>query len=124
MAIIRFNDGTTTECNGATGIKLWHILQGNAEPTPKEEKIAMKVKKIYLNWREAPDDYIEERFAVIAPMVISHWMVEGTPSGQHQHGSIGLATRPMPGDSFTLDFCKKWGLWEKGKPTALARRHM
>lgn len=126
MAVLRFSDGKSANVNSATGLRIWQILNDQVDDaSDKEMAICDRVHKIYLNWRNAPDDYIKAHFDRIAPIAISAWMVESTPIGsQHQHTSIGIPTRPEPGDNFNREFCKKWGLLKNGVATPLARRYM
>lgn len=124
MAYIVFNDRKTDQVDAAKGLHVWQVLNGYAEPDdPNDEKYCSRVRKIYLNYRNAPDDYIKERFDIIAPMVIGKWMVDSRPIGNGQHTSMGIPTRPQPNDTWNWQFSKKWGLIRNGEATELAKKY-
>lgn len=126
MAWIKFNDGKDAKCSAETGRRIWDILNGNAEPDEREEAVANRVAKIYLNWHNAPDDYIEKHKDSIFRKAVCEWIVGEDTIG----GAFGVAeqkravfTRPEPNDKENLAFCKKWGLLKGGQATALARQY-
>jgi hypothetical protein len=86
------------------GLKVWNILQGTAEP--EDEKQAMycnKVVKIYLNWREAPDDYVRQHLHAIIPLALNEWRVD------EQRVPVKPATE------FAWDFARRHELWAHGR---------
>lgn len=102
MAYIKFHDGRTVTVSAEKGIAAWEVLTGKVEPTPEQEKFALSIKRIYLNYRNAPDDYIEQNFHHIKPQVLADWVVDRN----------GEPLRPS--DDFGWKFAKRWGL--KFKP--------
>ena len=59
MAYIRYINGKGGVINKDKALAIWNVLQGNAVPTPAQEKFCLTVKKIYLNKYTAPDDYLK-----------------------------------------------------------------
>jgi hypothetical protein len=111
MAIIFLNNNTRQEINSAKGRAIWLVLNGEDEGTPEQLAYARRVSKLYLNWRKAPDSYIEAHFEQIARMVLSEWDVnrDGTP------------TRPSKGDERIWSLSRQMGLYDKGSITNAGR---
>lgn len=68
MALVKFFDGRGVELSAEKGLAIWQVLNGQLEPTHEQEKFCEKVLKIYLNWRNAPDDYVLDRLPVLRSM--------------------------------------------------------
>jgi hypothetical protein len=100
MAQIVFSNGKNANVSAEKGRAIWNVLTGKAEGDAAQQKFALTVKKIYLNWRNAPDDYLLQNKDIIAPMVMSNWMV--TPQGK--------PTRPEPTDKDTIRVSRILGL--------------
>lgn len=98
MAFVQFTDGTGVNVSAEKGLMIWDVLTGKVEPTAEQERFILKVNKICLDWRTAPDDYIERHLDTIKDSAINEWMVSrnGTPT--------------RPADDFGWKFAKKWGL--------------
>lgn len=98
VANIKLHDGRTVTVPADKAITAWNILTGKIEATPEQEKFVLSIKKIYLNYRNAPDDYIEQHFAIIKEQAMADWEVDrnGTPL--------------RPTDDFGWKFSKRWGL--------------
>lgn len=131
MAFIRFTDGHDEVVDAETGEVVWQVLNGELEATKEQSAYCERIKKIYLNWRKAPDSYIEAYKEYIFPMVVSQFMVRGEPRPTSptdkspgkiiSHGEI---TRPEPNDLVAVAFCKKWGLVDNnGYATKLAKSY-
>lgn len=124
MAYLVFSDRKTDQVDAVKGRHVWQVLKGQAEPDDdKDTEYCARVHKIYLNYYNAPDDYIRERFDIIAPMVIGRWMVRAFKSESGQHTSDGVPTLPEPGDTWNWKFSEKWGLIKDGRATDLARKY-
>lgn len=112
MAYILHTDGTREVRSEAEAEKLWLIKVGRARPTTKAQEkyvelIRQTVTKVKLNYRTAPDDYIRANFDEVMENALRDWVVDRR----------GNPTRPQ--SDFDLAFAIKWGLWYRGKPTAL-----
>lgn len=125
MAYIIFNDRTTGNVNAVKGRHIWEVLNGQTEPDDDAEaEYCARVHKIYLNWRNAPDDYIEQRKDILFPMVAGKLMALGLSAEEHgKHTSTGEPTRPEPGNAELIAFCEKWGLVKNGRITNLATKY-
>lgn len=111
MAYIVFHDDRRAAVSAEKGRALWDVLTGKKEGDPAQQKFAMTVKKLYLNWRNAPDDYLLQNKDLIAPMVQRYWMVEGTPTSKKgEHTSTGKLTRPDPTDLDAIRVSRLLGL--------------
>lgn len=112
MAYVQYIDGTRELRSEAEAKKLWLIKVGRARPqTPAQKKyvsfIRKTIKKIRLNYRTAPEEYIKANIHDIVPMALANWMVN----------KKGQPIRPATKDD--MEFAVKYGLWNQGKPTAL-----
>lgn len=124
MALVRFNNGEReSKLTPESGAELWSVLNGETEGNEKQQAFCEKVSKVYLNWHNAPDSYIRERLDIIAPMVMSSWMVKGWKTADGKLVSDGTVTRPEPSDLEGWAFGKKWGLLKNGQLTDLGRRY-
>lgn len=112
MAYVVFTDGKKSNISAEQGLGIWQVLNGEIEGDEKQQEFCRKVEKIYLNWRNAPDNYIKANFDLIMPMALSDWMVN----------EKGQPTEPETGNDFAWKFAKRWGLWEYG-PTKLVKEY-
>lgn len=107
MAIIRFNNGKEESVSPETGASVWLVLCGEVDPTKEQENFMLRVKNVHLNWRNAPDSYIQKRFDMILQFALADW-------------SVNRAGKPVrPQGEFAWAFAKRWGLWENGRPSSL-----
>lgn len=113
MAMIRLENGDNMEITAEVGAQVWLVLNAEIEGTKEQQEFAETVKKLYLNWRNAPDSYIQERLADIIPMATSGWVISR---------DTNKPLRPEPGDEQAWAFAKRWGLWENGQKTQLVDR--
>lgn len=112
MAYILHIDGTRELRSEAEAEKLWLIKVGRARPaTPAQENyiklIRSTIRKVKLNYRTAPDEYIRANFDEVIEEALKSWSVDRR----------GNPTRPQT--DWDLAFAIKWGLWYRNKPTAL-----
>lgn len=99
MAHIELNDGKRTSITSEQGAKIWEILQGRREPDNKAQELYVsKIRRIYLNWRNAPDDYIEQNYDYVTRMAMVDWITDDS----------GKPIRPSDNSGFA--FAKQWGL--------------
>jgi len=68
MALCKLASGQGIELTAEKGLAIWQVLQGQVEPTPEQEAFCMKVTKIYLNWHNAPLDYLLDRLSILREM--------------------------------------------------------
>lgn len=110
MAVVRLADGQDKTLTTEKGLALYRVLKGLDEPANEQmEKWAIRTKKIYLNWRNAPDYYLIERKEALRDILMGYWM----------RNRVGNYTRPDPGDAVALHVSKVLGLWEHGKSTSI-----
>lgn len=112
MAYILHTDGTREVRSEAEAEKLWLIKVGRARPTNEAQEKYVKlirstIKKVKLNWRTAPDEYIRANFDEVIEAALQNWSVDRS----------GNPLRPQT--DWDLAFAIKWGLWYRNKPTAL-----
>lgn len=112
MAYIQYTNGAREFRSEAEAEKLWLIKVGRAAPqTPAQEayvkQIRKRIKRVYLDYRTAPEAYIQAHLSEIVLRAISSWIVDRK----------GRPTRPATKED--LDFAIKYGLFARGKPTAL-----
>lgn len=91
------------------GVFLWKSLK--QIETITDEALLNKlagIKRVFLNWHTAPDDYINEHLDAIIPMALNDWMVDR---------KTGRPTRPQSKNA--RDFADKFGLTVYGVPTSL-----
>lgn len=109
MAFIRYKAGTRRLIPEKLGLSVWLVLHGYQEPADeKQSDFVAAVEEVVLNWHSAPDEYIKHNFADVAEKMIGEWRVD----------LFGRPSRPDYGPDLRL--AEKWGLWARGKPTALA----
>ena len=112
MAYVEFIDGQRQLYRKPDDIRrlvlVWRVITGQEkQPDPVTKLYASKVKKVRLNWHEAPEDYVRWNLNEILPSALREWAVD-------VHGNV-----LRPGNSRAWDFAKKYGLWKGGKPTPL-----
>lgn len=104
MAVVIFQDGEKRELAPAIALKIWEVLTGVSEPSG-EQQIAFcnRVKRLYLNWRTAPEAYIRDHWETIVPLMLSGWRVnrQGQPI--------------MPDSESDWTLSRAWGLYEHGR---------
>lgn len=113
MAYLELTNGKKQSISGKQGLFLWKALHDPASLDDAQAARLKQVKAVYLAWRDAPDDYIEENLKGIIPLALNDWAV---------NPQTGKPTRP--GDDFSWKFARRWGLWENGQPTELASSGM
>jgi hypothetical protein len=74
MAFIRLSNGQEQALKPKAGAELWKVLNGETEGNEKQQAVAANVKKIYLNWRNAPDSYLDDRAAFLREIIILQFM--------------------------------------------------
>jgi hypothetical protein len=110
MAHIVYKSGIKKSLPHKQAVILWKTLRNTNNLTPAQKAKVSQIEAVYLNYREAPDEYVEENLRRIIPMVVGGWIVDVQ----------GKPLRPQGRED--LEFAKRWGLWFKGKPTDLALR--
>lgn len=118
MAVVHFHDGRKEIVSPEVGASIWKVLNGEIEPTKEQVKFCAQVTRVFLNWSNAPDSYIEKHLAVIASQIVGSWMVAYGVGG----GSI-RPTRPEPSDTEMIAFCERWGLTVNGYASQLATKY-
>lgn len=110
MAILYFLNGEKKTVSPEQGAMAWMVLTGEKDPSPEQEKFVSRIADITLNWRNAPDSYIQKYEKMIMEFAVGEWMVnmQGHPT--------------KPEDDFGWTFAKKWGLWDNLGMTDKARR--
>ena len=114
MAVISFVDGHKEVAKPATGLKIWEVLNGEREGSEDEQELCSQIKRLCLDWRTAPDSYVQANFDAIVHLHFGDWMCD----------DIGRLTRPDPARPGAVAFADKWGLMYLSIPTALARKHL
>lgn len=110
MALVEYIDGKRELSRDRDKVKrlvlAWRALVGeDKDPDPDIAVYAKTIKRIRLNWHEAPEDYIRWNLNEILPQVLNEWAVD-------------MKGKPLrPGNSRSWDFAKRYGLWKAGKPT-------
>jgi hypothetical protein len=107
MAHLVFKNGSKKAVSAEQGLKIWQNLR---DPTGADERqlaYLSTVSAIFLNWRNAPDDYIQENLKSIIPIALNEWKYtrQGKPA--------------RPDTDYAWRFAKRWGLWLNGMPTVL-----
>lgn len=110
MAFITYIDGRREFKAEDEAVKLWRILDGQAAPMNEAQEryvksIRRNIKKVVLDYRNAPEDYIRKNLHKLLPYILSDWVVDRT----------GKPLRP--GNSAQWSFAKKYGLWKGHKPS-------
>lgn len=107
MAILYKLDGSKQFVSKEQGIKIWRGLHEPDNLDQQQLEYLGTIKRLFLNWRDAPEDYIEANLSSIIPLALNEWRVD-------KHG------RPLkPATEFAWKFSKRWGLWNQGQPTVL-----
>jgi hypothetical protein len=122
MAKLRFVDGGERTIKHDVALSVWEVLSGRQEPTPEQDKYVAQISKIYLNYYNAPDDYIRERFDNIVQLQFGDWMIHYCDD--RNCPETGTLTGPDFARPIDVEFSKKWGLIEHGRPTKLALQHL
>lgn len=60
MAFIRFKDQTCRFMPQDKALDIWRVKRGKMPATAKQQAYCETVQEVYLNWRTAPADYVEE----------------------------------------------------------------
>lgn len=118
MAVLRFNNGKERTIGFEQSHEIWAILNGDKEPNLEQEKFCANIDRIFLNWRKAPDSYIEKHFDVIAEFHMSEWTCDKS----------GITCEPdyrvnLKGEYRVWKFARKWGFWDDNGKTELARKY-
>lgn len=109
MAFVKYKSGHRQVLPDSKAVAIWLVLHGYVEAeSEKQESFVASVEEVMLSWPTAPDEYIKHNFNDIAEKMIASWRVD----------VFGCPTRPDYGAD--LRMAEKWGLWARGKQTALA----
>lgn len=108
MAYLVLKTGKKMAITREHGEFLWKSLHDPSGLDEEQLDKLANVQEIYLNWRNAPDEYIRENLGGIIPMALNDWSVTG-------HGKL-----IKPQSNFAWQFARRWGLWENGQVTNLA----
>lgn len=111
MAYLELKNGDKKQISREQGEKLWAALQDPSSVDEDQQKLLESVKRLYLNWHNAPDDYIQENLEAIIPMALNDWSVD-------KRGHVSRPASPA-----AWQFAKRWGLWEFGRPSSLVGAH-
>jgi len=112
MALITHTDGSREFKAEDEAVKLWRILDGQAKPMNDSQKrycdqVRHDVKRVVLNYRTAPEDYVRKNLHKLLPQILADWVVDA-------HG------RPMrPANAWQWAFAKKYGLWKGHRPSQI-----
>lgn len=109
MAHVIFHDGQKTNLSADKAQTVWQVLTGQIEGTDKQQQFVASIKKIYLNWRNAPDDYLLQNAEILRELVILSWMA---------NPKDGSYTMPEYSDTVNWRVSHTIGLLQDGKPTA------
>lgn len=115
MAFVLHTDGTREWRSEAEAEKLWLIKVGRANPQNEAQKryvrfIRKSIKRVILNYRTAPEEYVRAYLPEIAERAVAQWIVDRR----------GRPVRPATDED--MAFAIKYGLWrggKRGRPTAL-----
>lgn len=107
MAIVEMSNGERRYISAEQGEKLWKGLRDPNGLDEAQLDFLSKVKRLFLNWHVAPDDYIKENLKSIIPIALIEWRVD----------RYGIPLQPISKVSWA--FARRWGLWENGAPTRL-----
>jgi hypothetical protein len=107
MAAIQLYDGKLQPVSGEQARAVWECLDGKAPMTTAQAAYCRRVKRVYLNWREAPDSYVEKHIRQLLPAVLGEWCVDSQ-------------NRPVkPATEEAWRFARRWGLWSSNGPSML-----
>jgi hypothetical protein len=107
MAHLIFKNGSKKAVTAEQGLKIWENLRNPTGADERQLAYLSTVKAIFLNWRVAPDDYIQENLPHIIPIALNEWC----------YTRAGKPSRPAT--DFAWRFAKRWGLWLNGAATLL-----
>lgn len=111
MALVILNNDKKIQMAPDSAVALWNVLTGKTEGNEQQQKFALTVKKVYLNWRTAPDDYLIKNREILVPIVKNEWMVSCAKSDAYgEHTSSGISTRPDPTDKTNIRVSRILGL--------------
>lgn len=101
MALITFIDNRRLIMTPEKAHGIWEVLNGEIEGTKQQQNYCANVAAVYLNWRNAPDSWIERNLNHVKQEAMKDWYVnrQGNP------------TRPAYRDDWL--FAKKWGFLPK-----------
>jgi len=123
MALLQWIDGTRKIVKPEVGAEIWRVMNGEIEPNEDQQQFCAEISRVFLNWRDAPDTYIEANLPTVIPVIISYWQVSSVAVGGSKHQSNGVPTRADSKDKQLVAFCEKWGLIAYGRPTALSKKY-
>lgn len=112
MALLKMRDGRRRIVKHEQALEIWLILIEEIEPDPEQEAMVLEVEEIYMDWRKAPDSWIERHRETIFAKVIDAWSCDRQ----------GRPVRPATDEQ--MGFAKKWELWENGKATPVAFQYI
>lgn len=107
MALLKFDNKRVETVSAEIGANIWKILNGEVEATKAQEDYIATITEVILNWRNAPDSYINHKLDLFRTLALGDWMCD-------RQGNI---TRPS--DDTSWKFAKRWGLWEHGQKTSI-----
>lgn len=107
VAVIRHNDGRDEIVSPEVAAEVWLILNNEVEPTEEQDGYCSTINRVFLNWRNAPDTYIQRHMSEVRKKVIQEWM----------RNLDGDYMRPEPTDIENIEFCKKWRLYDTSRST-------
>lgn len=110
MAVVRLSDGTEKMITAEQGLAIWKILSGEEQGTVEQQEFASQVSKVYLNWRNAPDDYLLANRDVLADIVKQNWMMGATRNSSGKQLPTGNLTQPEYDDKDCWRVSKLLGL--------------
>lgn len=116
MAFLVFADGKSKTVSAEQGKRAWDLLCGHDEPEEKEVRYLNNIKRVFLNWRTAPDEYLLQQDKTnLAQALLNEWMWKK---------ETGYLTRPEPDDHANRRVSELLGLLENDNPTKEAYRIM
>lgn len=107
MAYIKFKTGLRQLVPDDKAVSIWLAKYGFLDVDPEQKHFIDCVSTIHIDYRHAPDEYIRRNLNEIIPRVLMSWRVDAS----------GRPACPCTREDYI--FAEKWGLWAKGKPTAL-----
>lgn len=108
MALIEYVDGKREQLTGDQSVLIWKVLTGRLPGTKSQQAFCMKVKGVYLNWRNAPDEYLVENAEILREQVILSWTADR---------ETGEYTRPEPTDGVNWRVSRVIGLLNGSTPS-------
>ena len=97
MATVLLKDGRSLKVSREQGHEIWHILQGEQEATPDQEKFVLSIDRILLSFYKAPDSYISKHLKQFIEWSKRDWLVDYS----------GRPTRPQTSEQW--DLARKYG---------------